>query len=87
MKKLYLDIDGVLLHKKHARVPDSNVIEKLKGVKSTSFDVLKTEAICFDEDFYWLDDSPFNAELAVLKQQGCEGRCIVVDLERNCCVF
>lgn len=116
--KLYMDIDGVLLHTKRVRVPefaeefidyvtthfdcywltthckgdangplgylsqyyDSNVIERLKGIKPTTFDVLKTDAICFDEDFYWLDDSPFNAELAVLRQYGCEGRCIVVNL-------
>ena len=51
---------------------DYNVIERLEGIKPTTFDVLKTDAINFDEDFYWLDDSPFNAELAVLRQHGGE---------------
>lgn len=105
MIKLYIDIDGVLLHAKNARVADYaeefidyvtanfdcywltthckgdavtaqrylaeffpvEVIKKLQCIKPTTWDPLKTEAINLKEEFYWLDDYPFNAELDVLK--------------------
>ena len=118
MIKLYLDIDGVLLHTKKPCAAEyaaefidyvtanfdcywltthckgdattaqqylseyfpAEVMEKISRVKPTNWDALKTDAINFDEKFYWLDDYPFRAELDVLKQHNQEKRCIVVDL-------
>jgi hypothetical protein len=44
---------------------------------------LKTDAIDFGEEFYWLDDYPFQAELNVLKKYNMEDLCIIVDLNRK----
>ena len=46
------------------------IIEKLKKVKPTYWETLKTEAIDFDKNFIWLDDYPFQAELSVLENFG-----------------
>lgn len=46
------------------------IIEKLKKVKPTYWEDLKTEGIDFDKNFIWLDDYPFNAELSVLENFG-----------------
>ena len=39
----------------------------MKCIKPTDWGTLKTDAIDFGEEFYWLDDYPFQAELNVLK--------------------
>ena len=121
MVKLYLDIDGVLLHAKKPCAAEyaaefidyvtthfdcywltthckgdvttaqqylseyfpAAVMEKIKYIKPTNWDTMKTDAINFEEEFYWLDDYPFRAELGILKQYGCEERCIVVDLHNS----
>lgn len=121
MVKLYLDIDGVLLHTKKPCVAEcaaefidyvtthfdcywltthckgdaatvqkylaeyfpAEVMEKIKRIKPSNWDALKTDGINLDEEFYWLDDYPFRAELDVLKQHNCEERCIVVDLNSS----
>lgn len=121
MIKLYLDIDGVLLHTKNTRVAEcaaefidyvtthfncywltthckddattaqrylaeyfpAEAMEKIRRIKPTNWDALKTDAINFSEEFYWLDDYPFRAELDVLKQYNCEERCIVVNLHND----
>ena len=46
------------------------IIEKLKKVKPTYWEDLKTDGIDFDRNFIWLDDYPFNAELSVLENLG-----------------
>ena len=46
------------------------IIEKLKKVKPTYWEDLKTEGINFDQNFIWLDDYPFQAELSVLENFG-----------------
>lgn len=122
MKKLYIDIDGVLLQKGKERVVEyaeefidfitkyfdcywltthcrhhnaepvlkylteyypSELIHKLRCIKPTDWSTLKTDAIDFGEEFYWLDDYPFQAELNVLKRYNMEDRCIIVDLSRK----
>lgn len=121
MKKLYIDIDGVLLHTKNVRVAEyveefidyiithfdcywltthckgdattaiqylsqylpPNILGKMQCVQPTDWDTLKTDAIDFGEEFYWLDDYPFQAELNVLKRYNMEDRCIIVDLSRK----
>ena len=58
-------------------------INKLKdAVHSTNWDALKTEAIELESDFYWIDDSPFQAEIACLQANQVTSRLIVVDLNR-----
>jgi hypothetical protein len=38
-------------------------LEKLEdAVRPTNWDALKTEAIDFESDFYWLDDNPLQVE-------------------------
>lgn len=71
---LYLDIDGVLLdyntdtYAKGDAAPaieylsgyfTQEIIEKLKKIKPTYREDLKTEGINFDSNFIWLDDYPF----------------------------
>jgi hypothetical protein len=56
-------------------------LEKLhQAVQPTIWDTLKTEAINVAADFYWLDDSPFNSEIAYLRAHGVADRLIVVNL-------
>lgn len=117
-KRLYLDIDGVLLTVKQTRPADhstafiefvsgnfdcywltthckgdvknviryltpyfdNQTIQLLLQVKPTNWDALKTEAIDFSHDFFWLEDYPFSAEKEVLKKHGRLENLIVVDL-------
>ncbi len=58
-------------------------IEKLKSVKPTVWDTLKTEGIDFDSDFVWLDDYVMNAEKSVLKEHGKTDSLIMVDLGKE----
>ncbi len=58
-------------------------MEKLKNVKPTTWDTLKTEGIDFDSDFIWVDDYVMNAEKSVLKERGKEESLIMVDLGKE----
>lgn len=119
MKKLYLDIDGVLLTNQNQRAADGtielidfilpkfdcywltthcrennstnalrrlalyfpeSVIEKLKQIKPTQWNTLKTEAIDFNSDFYWLDDYVLEAEKRGLERHKCLQNLLLVDL-------
>ena len=120
MKKLYLDIDGVLLTK-NLEVPEylddfvefitsifdcfwltthckgdartalryletflpKPLINQLKQVKPTHWQTLKTEAINFEKNFYWLDDFPFESEKKVLTSYQKLDNLIQVDLNRE----
>ena len=121
MSKLYLDVDGVILTKRHIRPVDnisklldyvlsafdcywltthcrdgnaeglikmlssyyhSAMIAKFRRIKPTTWDALKTEAIDFNTDFYWLDDYVLEAEKKVLRQHECLEKLIVVDIDR-----
>lgn len=44
------------------------LITKIKDIRATNWDTLKTEAIDFNHSFIWLDDYVFKAEKRVLKQ-------------------
>ena len=58
-------------------------LEKLRqAVQPTTWNTLKTEAIEVTADFYWLDDSPFQAEIAYLQARGVADRLLVVNLNR-----
>jgi len=121
MKKLYLDIDGVLLTTKQTS-PASNVQEfvnfvtsnfdcywltthckgnnqtvlkylseyfdketltKLETIKPTSWTTLKTEAIDFNSDFFWLEDFPFQSEINILDSKSKKDKLIIVDLNKS----
>ena len=58
-------------------------IDKLKQIKETNWDTLKTEAIDFNSEFFWLDDNPFKSEIKVLEDFGMKDRLITVDLSRE----
>lgn len=122
MRKLYIDIDGVLLTKRHVKAAEgaleligyvlshfdcywltthcrngdashalhtlehyypSEIIDRLRKVKPTTWRTLKTEGIDFDSDFYWLDDWALEKEKKVLAQHHCYTNLIEVDLSRN----
>jgi hypothetical protein len=51
-----------------------------QAVQPTDWDTLKTEAIDVKADFYWLDDSPFQSEIAYLQAHGVADRLLVVNL-------
>lgn len=42
----------------------------LQQVKATNWNTLKTEAIDFALDFYWIDDYALNAEKEILQMNG-----------------
>lgn len=56
-------------------------IEKLKTIKPTYWEDLKTEGIDFDKNFIWLDDYPFQAELSVLEHFGVSDSLYKIDLK------
>ena len=60
-----------------------DVIEKLKKVKPTKWDTLKTEGIELRSDFYWLDDYAFESEKQVLKKNCRLENLILVDLNNK----
>lgn len=60
-----------------------DVIEKLRKVKPTYWENLKTEGIDFDRNFIWLDDYPFQAELEVLKNFGVSESLYRADLRNE----
>jgi hypothetical protein len=62
--------------------PDS-VLQTLERVKKTDWMTLKTEAIDFDSDFFWLDDCPFESEKNVLKKHNKINSLIIVNLKRE----
>jgi hypothetical protein len=62
---------------------DTSTIDKLKTIKPTNWETLKTEALDFTSDFFWLDDNPFNAEINVLQSHACVDKLIVVDLRNE----
>jgi hypothetical protein len=62
---------------------DNTTIEKLKQVKETNWSTLKTEAIDFNSDFFWLDDNPFKSEIKVLENLGMRDRLLIVNLNRE----
>ena len=62
---------------------DHKTLELFKLVKETNWETLKTEAIDFHSDFYWLDDYPFEAEKKMLDLNGCLPRLITVNLTNH----
>ena len=120
-KRLYLDIDGVLLTIKQTKPADHSVelikyvvenfdcywltthckgdarnairyltpyfdvqtLQLLNHIKPTNWDTLKTEAIDFSHEFFWLEDYPFNSEKEVLSNHNRIDSLILVDLNNR----
>ena len=61
----------------------AETVEKLKTIKPTYWEDLKTEGIDFDKSFIWLDDYPFQAELSVLEHFGASDSIYRVDLRNE----
>lgn len=59
-----------------SQVVDQDIFEKLKSVKPTRWDTLKTEGIDLNSDFLWFDDTIFNAEYKRLEEVGKE-QCLI----------
>lgn len=55
---------------------ESDILEKLKSVKPTKWDTLKTEGIDLDSDFLWFDDTIFISECKALEKVGKE-HCLI----------
>ena len=122
MKKLYIDIDGVLLTIKNTQQPpfamefidfitsifdcywltthcktgdnyhilqylspyyNTEIIEKLKLIKPTTWGTAKTDAIDFNSDFYWIDDYIFEFEKNILKRHHKMSRWIEANLNHK----
>lgn len=60
------------------RFADSDVAGLLGQIRPTNWDTLKTEAV--QGDFYWLDDSPLQAELNWLRERNLIDRWLHVDV-------
>ena len=59
-------------------------LEKLRlAVQPTNWETLKTEAIDLASVFYWLDDQPFQSEIAYLQAHDVEDGLIVVNLSNT----
>ncbi len=119
IKKIYIDIDGVLLDKKqnppegaqkfiefivthfdchwlttHCRSKvnkavdylspfyDKKTIDLFHTIQPTNWETLKTEAIDFENDFFWIEDYPFEAEMRILEKKNVLHSLIKVDLNQ-----
>lgn len=61
----------------------SDVMVKIQRVKPTAWNTLKTEAIDFNTDFFWVDDYVFEAEMNVLRRHKCLNKLLLVDLDKE----
>ncbi len=62
---------------------DTETIELLKTIKPTNWETLKTEAIDFNQKFYWLEDYPFESEMKILENRNVISSLIKVDLNHT----
>ena len=62
-------------------LPDS--VTLIRGIKPTSFQLDKTEAIDFSKEFFWLDGQLFDSEKNILKEHGGYDSWIELDLIKN----
>ena len=62
---------------------DKEFLKLAKRVKPTTWRTLKTEAIDFTSDFYWLDNGPLQFEIDLLKEKDCLNRWINTDTWAN----
>ena len=58
---------------------EKDILEMIKGIKNTKWNVLKTEGIDINSDFLWFDDVIFQAEYNYLESIGKESCLIKVE--------
>jgi hypothetical protein len=68
-----------VLHYLHLYAPD-DMMPMLRRISPTNFDTIKTEAL--RGDFYWVDDSPSQAELDWLKEHNLLDRWVNVNTRK-----
>ncbi len=61
---------------------DEAALNKMKAIKPTNWATLKTEAIDFSAEFYWLEDFAFQSELLVLDSKQRKDNLIKVNLDK-----
>jgi len=66
-----------------SRYFEDKTIKLLKQVKPTNWHTLKTEAIDFESDFFWLEDNPMHAEISILKNKAKLHSLVVVNLHEK----
>lgn len=62
---------------------DTNTINLTRGIKPTSYSLDKTEAIDFDNNFFWLDSELFDSEKNTLRAHDDYDSWIELDLIKN----
>ncbi len=55
----------------------------IERIRPTKFGALKTEGIDFAGSFYWLDDTVFESEQAVLRSHGAKQSFLHTDINRD----
>lgn len=65
------------------RYSEEPVMRLIKEVRPTYWKTLKTEAIDFGTDFYWIDDRLLWTEMEILKENNVLDRWIQIDTRRN----
>ena len=65
------------------RYSDEPVMRLVKEVRPTCWRTLKTEAIDFGSDFYWIDDQLLWTEMQILREQRVLSRWIQINTRRN----
>jgi hypothetical protein len=59
------------------------LIKVIEQIKPTTFNVLKTDALPMDGNFFWVEDQPLASELIYLEKNSLLARLIRVDTYRN----
>ena len=62
---------------------DEGFLKLAKRIQPTRWETLKTEAINFSSDFYWIDDALLATEKEILKTHNVFDRWIPVDTRKN----
>jgi len=62
--------------------PDE-LFKLIMDIQPAFWETLKTEAIDFNEDFFWVDDYVFTAEQDILRQKGVLERLVLVYLNNE----
>ena len=62
---------------------DNDVMNLIETIKPAPWNTLKTEAIDFKSDFYWIDDGLLQSEAELLHKNNCYNKWIKVDTRAN----
>jgi hypothetical protein len=62
---------------------DSEIVDLMRKIKPTNWDIWKTDAIDFNKPFLWFDDDCFEHERSILKKHNVLENWIEVDLLKD----